>query len=100
MIPLLLIMACLSHAAPITHSPIPDPPLQYWHTTYIPTDSGVFALEVYAPALPKLEVQPRIIEIGEPPAALVNVPEPNTGTLILAVWLLAMTLGRVLGAKQ
>jgi len=57
----------------------PDPPaLQYWYTVDIPMDGGVYPLEVYAPVLPPLIHQPVIVEIGEPPAPPVDVPEPGT----------------------
>lgn len=63
--------------------PLTEPaPLQYWHTVDIPRDSGVYPLEVFAPALPALIHQPVIVEIGDPPAPPVHVPEPATGWLV------------------
>ena len=63
----------------------PDPPaLQYWHTVDIPMDGGVYPLEVYAPALPPLIHQPRIVEIGDPPVPPVDVPEPGTLVMVMA----------------
>lgn len=74
-----------SKAAPL-HNAAPEPPaLQYWHTVDIPTDSGVYPLEVFAPALPPLFAQPQIVEIGTPPEPPVHVPEPGTWALVGAV---------------
>lgn len=76
----ILLCAFVLPAAPLLTT-VPEPPaLQYWHTTYIPTDSGVYSLEVYAPALPPLFAQ-EIVEIGEPPK-LADVPEPGTWHLL------------------
>lgn len=54
--------------------PPPNPNLQHWHTTYVPTDNGVYPLEVFAPVLPKIEFQ----RTSEP---MVNTPEPGTLTV-------------------
>ncbi len=75
----------------------PEPPaLQHWHTTYVPTDSGVYPMEVFAPALPPLFAQPQIVEIGTPPKPPVHVPEPGTWALVgavlipIALWQIAL----------
>ena len=72
------ILASVAKAAPLLPPPPEPKPLQYWHTTHIPTDGGVYSLEVYAPALPPPIHQPQIVDIGDPPAPPVHVPEPGT----------------------
>lgn len=75
----ILAVCALLPASPLL-PPLPEPPaLQYWYTVDIPTDSGVYPLEVFTPALPPLFAQPQIVEIGEPPKPPVHVPEPGTG---------------------
>ena len=70
-------------AAPLLTAAPEPPALQYWHTVDIPTDSGVYQLEVYAPALPTLFAQPQIVEIGTPPEPPVHVPEPETWVMVV-----------------
>lgn len=71
--------------------PLPEPaPLQYWHTVDIPRDGGVYSLEVFAPALPRIEFQPQIVDIGDPPAPPVHVPEPGT------LWVAGIAIGVIL----
>jgi len=83
-------------AAPLLTAAPEPPALQYWHTVDIPTDSGVYPLEVYAPALPPLFAQPVIVEIGTPPDPPVHVPEPGTWVMVgavlipIALWQLAL----------
>jgi len=83
-------------AAPLLTAAPEPPALQHWHTTYVPTDSGVYPLEVYAPALPPLFAQPVIVEIGTPPDPPVHVPEPGTWVMVgavlipIALWQLAL----------
>lgn len=77
-----LLLAVTLSASPITHAPIAEQPLQYWHTRWVPTDNGVYPLEVYAPALPRVEPELYVFtDIGDPPR-LVETPEPGTGRMI------------------
>lgn len=80
-------MTCSAGAAkasPITHAPITEQSLQYWHTQWVPTDGGVYSREVYAPALPKVEPEPYVfVDIGDPPR--LETPEPGTGILVAGV---------------
>ncbi len=77
-------MTCSAGAAkasPITHAPIAEHPLQYWHTQWIPTGDGVYPLEVFAPALPRIEPEPYVfVDIGDSPR-LMETPEPGTWVL-------------------
>jgi hypothetical protein len=62
--------------------PPPNPHVQYWYTQWVPTDSGVYPQEVYAPALPKVEPMLYVFtDIGDPPR-LVETPEPGTWWLV------------------
>jgi len=72
----------IAKSAPLLTAAPEPPALQHWHTTYVPTDSGVYPMEVFAPALPPLFAQPQIVEIGDPPEPPVHVPEPESRTLI------------------
>lgn len=71
--------------------PPPNPNLQHWHTTYVPTDNGVYPLEVFAPVLPKIEFQR--METSEP---MVATPEPGiltvSGLSILGMMFLNLLL--------
>lgn len=70
---LLIAGAMLSNAAPIESVPLPQ---QHWYTMDVPTPEGVFPVEVYAPALPRIvasDLEP-IYVLGNPPR-LVDVPE-------------------------
>lgn len=78
----LIMMACCppAKAAPVTHMTISGP-LQYWHTQWVTMDGGVYPLEVYAPALPKVEPELYMfVDIGDPPR-LTETPEPGTWVL-------------------
>ncbi len=79
-------------ASPITHVPVAEPPLQYWHTQWVPMDGGVYPLEVYAPALPKVEPEPYVfVDIGDPPR-LMETPEPETWWLVGFVILITICI--------
>lgn len=74
-------------ASPITHVPIL--PTQHWHTQWVPTDTGVYPQEVYAPALPKVEPELYVfVDIGDPPR--LEAPEPGT-------WWLTLLTGGAIG---
>lgn len=82
---LLIAGAMLSNAAPIESVPLPQ---QHWYTMDVPTPEGVFPVEVYAPALPRIvasDLEP-IYVLGDPPR-LVDVPEPGTG------WMMVLATG-------
>lgn len=89
-----LLLAVSLSASPITHMPNTEPPLQYWHTQWVPTDNGVYPQEVYAPALPRVEPELYVfVDIGDPPR--LETPEPEmwtafpigiVGGIVLAVW--------------
>jgi len=79
-----LLLAVTLSASPITHVPIVEQPLQYWHTQWVPTDGGVYPLEVYAPALPRVEPELYVFtDIGDPPR--LETPEPGTWLLVVGV---------------
>lgn len=64
-----------ANAAPIESLPLPT---QRWYTMDVPTPEGVFPVEVYAPALPRIvasDLEP-IYVLGDPPR-MVDVPEPG-----------------------
>lgn len=78
------LLAVTLSASPITHAPIAEQPMQYWHTQWVPSDGGVYLMEVYAPALPKVEPEPYVfVDIGDPPR-LTETPEPGTLHFALA----------------
>lgn len=82
---LMIFGAVIANAAPIEALPLPT---QRWYTADIPTPEGVFAFEVYAPALPRIvaaDLVP-IYVLGDPPR-LVDVPEPGTG------WMMVLATG-------
>lgn len=86
-VPLIMIMGVIgcppAKSSPITHAPIAETPMQYWHTQWVPTGEGVYPLEVYAPALPKVEPEPYMfVDIGDPPR--LETPEPGTLHFVLA----------------
>jgi len=75
--------------------PLPpaNPNVQYWHTQWVPTDSGVYPQEVYAPALPQVEPELYVfVDIGDPPR-LMETPEPGTGILVAGVVFLLIAGG-------
>lgn len=83
-----------ARASPITHAPMPppNPHLQYWHTQWVPMDGGVYPLEVYAPALPNVELEPYVFtNIGDPPR-LMETPEPETWWLVGFVILITICI--------
>ncbi len=90
----LIMMACCppAKASPITHAPIAEQPMQYWHTQWVPTDGGVYPQEVYAPALPQVEPEPYVfVDIGDPPR-LMETPEPETWWLVGFVILITICI--------
>lgn len=78
----LAIITGQAKAAPIESLPLPQ---QHWYTMDVPTPEGVFALEVYAPALPRITASDfvQIVEIGDPPR-LADAPEPGTAPYAVA----------------
>lgn len=92
-------MTCSAGAAkasPIAHAPIVEQPMQYWHTQWVPVDGGVYPQEVYAPALPNVELEPYVFtNIGDPPR-LVETPEPGTWNLAVVVALASLAFQIVL----
>jgi len=73
--------------------PPPNPHVQYWHTQWVPGDGGVYPLEVYAPALPRVEPELYVlVDIGDPPR-LMETPEPGTGILVAGVVFLLIAGG-------
>ena len=72
----------------ITTLPLPETPIQYWYTVDIPTDSGVYVTEVYAPVLPKITASSVTIESAKPHE--LATPEPSMLILIIT--------GLILGA--
>ncbi len=87
-------------ASHITHVPVAEQPLQYWHTQWVPADGGVYPLEVYAPALPRVELEPYVfVDIGDPPR-LMETPEPGTAEMVMqaivlsALFILSSEMGK------
>lgn len=84
--------------------------VQYWHTMDVPTDAGVFPVQVFAPRL--------VAQVASEPGAVVATPEPGMGWLALvammamvscllarvmplrAWWLLCRVLLRTLRLKK
>jgi len=87
---LLIVGAVIANAAPIEALPLPT---QRWYTADIPTPEGVFAFEVYAPALPWIvaaDLVP-IYVLGDPPR-LVDVPEPGTAWFVLGFCIVCLCI--------
>lgn len=90
---LILILAVTLSASPIA-PPLPEPGLQHWYTVSIPQETGVYELEVYAPALPALFAQPQIVVLGEP-LRLMETPEPGTTEAVLFALVFIFGIGWV-----
>jgi len=81
---MLVMLAVGAHAAPITTTtsdPCASQICQHWYTSHIPTDTGVYPVEVYTPVLDAFVPQPQIVELGEPPR-LMETPEPSNGLVV------------------
>lgn len=79
----------------------PLPPYTHWYTAYIPTDTGVFPLEVYTPTPYTPVVSMPAAQYIEPYLAPtpVQTPEPATHLLfgaILLIFILRMIVMRYL----
>jgi len=97
----LIMMACCppAKASPITHAPIVEQPMQYWHTQWVPSDGGVYLMEVYAPALPQVEPEPYVfVDIGDPP--LLETPEPGTWGVVAIVAIVAWVVASIQSGKK
>lgn len=68
----------------ITTTPLPHSNWQYWHTMHVPMDGGVYSVQVYAPALPRITAE-AFVEIGTPPLAPHPAPEVSSIWLVLGV---------------
>lgn len=80
---LIIGFGCL-HAKGATIVTTPIAAEQYWYTMQVPTDTGVYPMEVYAPALPALFADDAVgYVLGAPPLPPADVPEPGTWSLVV-----------------
>jgi len=90
----LIMMACCppAKASPVTHAPIAEQPMQYWHTQWVPGDGGVYPMGVYAPVLPRVEPELYVfVSVGDPPR--LETPEPGTWWLVGSAVILLVVSG-------
>lgn len=73
----------------VTHLPLEAPELQYWYTMDVPTDTGVYAVEVWTP---KLEGRffTEAVQLEDCHPGEIDVPEPGSWVLVLLVLILML----------
>jgi len=103
---MLVMLAVGAHAAPITTTtsdPCATQICQHWYTSHIPTDTGVYPVEVYTPVLePSGPIghpgpQGQIVELGEPPrlAEVLETPEPSNGLVVGVIAAVAFSIAYI-----
>lgn len=87
----LILLATQLAASPLISDGVEPTSLQHWYTVSVPQESGVYSVEVFAPALPAIFAQDQILVLDEP--LRVDVPEPGTSLIVTAGLLALLCFG-------